>query len=237
VRLTGTADSVRLSVHDTGIGLEPHVAANLFERFRQGDSSSTRSHGGLGLGLGIVRHLVELHGGVVTASSGGHNAGSTFEVQLPIRTLNGPIAEPPHPLPSTPSLRGVTVLVVDDDRQALDFVRDTLERHGAIVVTTSSPMEAKARFKRDPPDVLLSDLVLTGEDGLELIRDIRRLDRAAGHVTAAGALTTLARTEDRRRALTAGYQMHIAKPVDPSELVSTVEWLARARVDESAGRT
>ena len=106
-------------------------------------------------------------------------------------------------------------------------MRATLEGHGAIVVTTSSAMEAKARFRRDPPDVFLSDLVLPGEDGLSLIRDIRQLDRAAGRATPAGALTALARTEDRRRALNAGYQIHVAKPVDPAELVSTVEWLAR----------
>ena len=227
VRVSATPDEVRLTVRDTGIGFRSDVAAHLFERFRQGDSSSTRKHGGLGLGLGIVRHVVELHGGTVTASSGGDNVGSTFDVRLPIRVMDAPASEAPPTLPPTPSLRGVSVLVVDNDQQALDFVRATLEGHGAIVVTTSSPMEAKARFRRDPPDVFLSDLVLPGEDGLSLIRDIRQLDRAAGRATPAGALTALARTEDRRRALNAGYQIHVAKPVDPAELVSTVEWLAR----------
>jgi CheY-like chemotaxis protein len=126
-----------------------------------------------------------------------------------------------------PSLRGVTVLVVDDDVHALDYVRATLEQYGAIVVTASSAREAKARFKRQPPDVFVSDLVMPDEDGLQLIRDIRQLDRARGRITPAAALTALARTDDRRRALTAGYQMHVAKPVDPSELVSTVERLAQ----------
>jgi signal transduction histidine kinase/ActR/RegA family two-component response regulator len=221
------AGEMRLTVRDTGIGFTPEVASHLFERFRQGDSSSTREHGGLGLGLGIVRHVVELHGGIVTASSEGEHAGSTFEVRLPLRVTAAPAAGLSHLAPSTASLRGVTVLVVDDDRQALDFVRDTLERHGAIVLTASSPKEAKARFRRDPPDVFLSDLVLTGEDGLSLIRDIRQLDDEAGRATPAGALTALARTDDRRRALTAGYQIHMAKPIEPSELVSTVEWLAQ----------
>src|SRR5262249_16748456 len=114
----------------------------------------------------------------------------------------------------------------DDDPQARAFVRSTLEQYGAVVVTAATAKEAKMRFKREPPDVFVSDLLVSDEDGLELIRDIRRLDRAAGRVTPAAALTTLARAEDRRRALTAGYQMHVTKPVDPSELVSTVERLA-----------
>jgi signal transduction histidine kinase/ActR/RegA family two-component response regulator len=234
VCVTATPEAVHVTVRDTGIGFEPNVAAHLFERFRQGDSSSTREHGGLGLGLGIVRHVVELHGGTVTASSGGEHTGSTFAVQIPIRLTDALIEESVFAVPAAPSLRGVSVLVVDDDRQALDFVRDTLERHGAIVVTAASPKEAKARFKRDPPDVFLSDLVLTGEDGLSLIRDIRQLDLESGRATPAGALTALARTDDRRRALMAGYQIHVAKPVDPSELVSTVEWLAHARVNDPA---
>jgi signal transduction histidine kinase/CheY-like chemotaxis protein len=227
VRLTSSADELRLVVSDNGIGFSPDVATHLFERFRQGDSSSTRQHGGLGLGLGIVRHVVELHGGTVTATSAGENQGSTFEVRLPIRAWEAPLVEPMNLAAPAPSLRGVTVLVVDDDVHALDYVRATLEQYGAIVVTASSAREAKARFKRQPPDVFVSDLVMPDEDGLQLIRDIRQLDRARGRITPAAALTALARTDDRRRALTAGYQMHVAKPVDPSELVSTVERLAQ----------
>jgi signal transduction histidine kinase/ActR/RegA family two-component response regulator len=234
IRLTATSEEMRLTITDTGIGFPPRVAAHLFERFRQGDSSSTREHGGLGLGLGIVRHVVELHGGTVTASSAGDNSGSTFEVVMPIRVMDAPAVEAPAAALPAPSLAGVSVLVVDDDQQALAFVRDTLERHGANVVTTSSPKEAKARFRRDPPDVLLSDLVLPGEDGLSLIRELREVDHQSGRETPAGALTALARTEDRRRALTAGYQIHVAKPVEPSELVSTVEWLAQVRRNEPA---
>ena len=211
--------------------------AHLFERFRQGDSSSTREHGGLGLGLGIVRHVVELHGGTVTASSAGENAGSTFDVRIPMRVLDAPPVElAPAPLPA-PSLRGVTVLVVDDDPQQLAFVRDTLEtpgrggRHRVIAAR-----KRKARFRRDPPDVLLSDLVLAGDDGLSLIRDIRRFDQESGRATPACALTALARTEDRRRALSAGYQVHVAKPAAASEIIKTVEWLARARAHDHAQR-
>jgi signal transduction histidine kinase/ActR/RegA family two-component response regulator len=229
-------EQVRITVRDTGIGFPPEVAAHLFERFRQGDASTTREHGGLGLGLGIVRHVVELHGGRVFAHSGGENAGSTFEVRLPARPLAAPQDQPPALTPPQPTLRGVSVLVVDEDPQQLAFVRDTLELQGAVVTTATSPKEARARFHRHPPDVLVSDMVLNGDDGLSLIREIRSLDVKAGRTTPACALTALARTEDRRRALSAGFQVHVAKPAAPSELVKTVEWLARARVNELARR-
>jgi signal transduction histidine kinase/ActR/RegA family two-component response regulator len=226
VRLESSATEVHLTVTDTGIGFQPEVAAHLFERFRQGDSSSTRQHGGLGLGLGIVRHVVELHGGTVTASSDGENRGAVFHVRLPLRLWDAPIDEPALPAAEAASLRGISVLVVDADANALDFVRSSLEQFGAVVVTASSAQEAKDRFKRERPDVLVSELVMPDGDGLQLIRDIRQLDRATGRTTPAAALTALARADDRRRALTAGYQMHLAKPVDPSELVSTIDRLA-----------
>jgi signal transduction histidine kinase/ActR/RegA family two-component response regulator len=236
VRLRAEAGTMHLTVSDTGIGFRPEVATRLFERFRQGDSSSTREHGGLGLGLAIVRHVVELHGGTVTASSGGDNAGSTFEVRMPIRVMDAPPMEIPVTLPPAPALRGVSVLVVDKDPQQLAFLRDTLERQGAVVMTASSPNEARVRLRRDPPDVLLSDMVLNGEDGLSLVRDLRRFDMESGRATPACALTALARTEDRRRALSAGFQVHVAKPAAPSEIIKTVEWLARARRSETGAR-
>jgi signal transduction histidine kinase/ActR/RegA family two-component response regulator len=226
VRLESTETELHLTVSDSGVGFGPHVAAHLFERFRQGDSSSTREHGGLGLGLGIVRHVVELHGGTVTASSHGENTGSVFRVRLPLRPWDAPLDETPQLAPEEPSLRGISVMVVDADAKALEFVRAALEQYGAVVVTARSAKEAKDRFKRAPPDVFVSDLLMPDGDGLQLIRDIRQLDRASGRITPAAALTALARTDDRRSALTAGYQMHLAKPVDPSELVSTIEWLA-----------
>jgi CheY-like chemotaxis protein len=234
VRLEADHGELRLTVTDTGIGFEPRVAANLFERFRQGDSSSTREHGGLGLGLGIVRHVVELHGGTVTASSGGDNAGSQFELRIPIRRMDAPAVEPRELAAPALALRGVSVLVVDEDLQQLAFVRDTLERQGAVVMTASSPNEARVRFRRDPPDVVLSDMALTNDDGMALIRDIRQFDQESGRATPACALTALARTEDRRRALSAGFQMHVAKPAEPTEIIKTVEWLARARRGEVA---
>jgi signal transduction histidine kinase/CheY-like chemotaxis protein len=226
VRIESTATGIELTVSDTGIGFSPEVAAHLFQRFQQADSSSTREHGGLGLGLGIVRHVVELHGGVVTAWSAGEGRGSVFRVRLPLRPWNAPIEEPPQLEPEAPSLRGISVMVVDGDAQALELVRSSLEQYGAVVVTASSAQEAKDRFRREPPDVLISDLQMPDGDGYQLIRDIRQLDLAAGRKTPAAALTALARTDDRRSALTAGYQLHLAKPIDPSELVMTIEQLA-----------
>jgi signal transduction histidine kinase/ActR/RegA family two-component response regulator len=232
IRLESTDQEMRLTVSDTGVGFRPEVAAHLFERFRQGDSSSTRQYGGLGLGLGIVRHVVELHGGTVTATSAGEDLGATFDVRLPLRPWHAPLVEPLRRMAAAPSLRGVTVLVADDDRHAREFARTTLEQSGAVVVTAASAKEAKARFRREPPDVFVSDLVMPDEDGLDLIRDIRQIDRAAGRVTPAAALTALARNDDRRRALDAGFQMHMAKPVDPAELVAAVERLAQPLVPD-----
>ena len=145
VQLDASADEVRLAVQDTGIGLRADVAAHLFERFRQGDSSSTREHGGLGLGLGIVRHIVELHGGSVRASSHGEHAGSTFEVRLPRRLMAAPVVRSHDTAKSSLALRGVTVVVVNDDRHAMEFVRQVLEPHGATVIEAGSQDAPHAR--------------------------------------------------------------------------------------------
>lgn len=230
VSLRALDHDLQLIVRDNGIGVSPDVAAHLFERFRQGNSSTTREHGGLGIGLGIVRHVVELHGGTVQASSDGAHCGSTFEVRIPIRTMTAqesPQMERRRIIPaSTELLRGVSVLLVDDDPQALDLARLALEQSGASVVTARSAHEARGSFRRRPPDVLVSDLMMPDEDGFALIRDIRRLERSSGGRVPAAALTALARSDDRQRALTAGYQMHVVKPLDPTELVNTVERLA-----------
>jgi signal transduction histidine kinase/ActR/RegA family two-component response regulator len=233
VSLQTDGDNLVLSVSDTGIGFRPEVAAHLFERFRQADSSTTRQYGGLGLGLSIVRHIVELHGGTVTASSDGEGTGSVFTVYIPIHLVQEAEMETPLQGAPSPSLRGVSVLAVDDDPQALEFVRTTLERSGAIVATAASAREGRDRFTRAPTDVILSELLMAQDDGLDFIRAIRQLDDRHGRKTPAAALTGLVRTDDRRRALNAGYQMHVAKPIDPAELVSTVERLVHTEREMS----
>jgi signal transduction histidine kinase/ActR/RegA family two-component response regulator len=220
--------NVALTVQDSGVGFAVDKAPMLFERFRQGDSSSTRSYGGLGLGLGIVRYLVEMHGGTVSAHSEGPNKGATFEVLLPHRTASVAIPESHAPVERLPLLQGVSVLVVDDDATALEFARACLEQFGASVKTASSAKEARDRLRCEPADVLLSDLRMPDEDGLQLIRDVRKLDAVRGRKTAAAAFTAMARSSDRREALEAGYQMHVTKPIDPFELAVAVEQLAKA---------
>lgn len=222
-------DDLRFVVRDTGIGFSPDVAAHMFERFRQGDSSTTREYGGLGLGLDIVRHIVELHGGTISARSDGPHTGATFEVRLPLRAAEPAALDPDSRPLQAPSLEGVSVLIVDDDPNALELARSALEQSGAKVATASSAHEARARFEHAPPDVIVSDVVMPGEDGLTLIRGIRTLEHRLGRETPAAALTALARADDRRRVLTAGFQMHAAKPIDPFELVTMVERLARRK--------
>jgi signal transduction histidine kinase/CheY-like chemotaxis protein len=218
---------VCLSVTDTGIGFTEETATFLFEHFRQGDSSTTRSYGGIGLGLGIVRHLVEMHGGTVTARSEGPQKGATFEVRFPQRISASSTPEQAPSAGHPPLLEGVSVLVVDDDRGALEFARSSLEQYGASVATATSADEARVRLRAQPPDVLLSDLRMPGEDGLQLIREVRELDAARGRHTPAAALTALVRSTDRQSALDAGYEMHVAKPIDPFELAVAVEQLMK----------
>ncbi len=229
VSLQRTGDEICVAVRDTGIGFDPHMAPLLFERFRQADSSSTRMYGGLGLGLGIVRHLAEMHGGTASARSDGPQQGATFEVRLPLRSAVDYAPQVPlHDDDRAPLLRGISVLVVDDDEAALEFARSSLEQFGAVVATAHSAEEARERLRRDPPDVLLSDLRMPDEDGLQFIRAVRQLDAERGRRTPAAALTALARTTDRQQALEAGFEVHLAKPVDPLELAATVEQLARS---------
>jgi CheY-like chemotaxis protein len=206
----------------------------VFERFRQGDGSSTRPHGGLGLGLTLVKHLVELHGGAVSAESPGLGQGATFTVKLPVSVAlvpAGVTAKPPSsparlPVASLVRLDGVRVLVIDDDLDGLTLVTEVLRRVGATVEASRSAAQGFERFVAAPPDVLISDIEMPGEDGYALMRRIRALDPTRGGRVPAIALTAYGRREDRLHAITAGFSMHVPKPVDPAELVTLVESLA-----------
>jgi signal transduction histidine kinase/ActR/RegA family two-component response regulator len=221
---------VRLRVSDTGQGIDKAVLPHIFERFRQADSTSRRGQGGLGLGLAIVRHLVDLHGGAVWAESAGEGHGATFTVELPIleSPLPGTTArdDPGEPRGPEMPLRGLRVLAVDDDADTLEVVRLVLHDNGANVLVASSVGEALAALRHSTVDVLISDLGMPGADGYDLIRQVRGFERETrGQPTPAVALTGYASDEDRSRALTAGFQMYAAKPVDPVQLV---ELTARA---------
>jgi PAS domain S-box-containing protein len=238
-KLTHTLDEAEISVTDSGIGIDPQFLPYLFERFRQADSSSTRRYGGLGLGLAIVRHVVEMHGGRVSAVSSGEGRGATFKITLPLMAnLQAPHAEV-RPLESTPAapaagtpeetiqtLDHVRVLVVEDDADTLDVLKAVLNNYGADVVTATSAREAIDTFEHWQPDVLVSDLAMPDQDGYQLIRQLRSRDPDHGGNTPAVALTAYARNEDRTRALAAGFQMHLAKPIAPRELIAALASLS-----------
>jgi signal transduction histidine kinase/ActR/RegA family two-component response regulator len=222
---------LQVIVSDTGQGIAPEVLPHVFERFRQADSSSTRSHGGLGLGLALVKHLVELHGGTVVADSPGTGHGATFVVTLPLVGASVPVdmAVPPPPTApalDTPShlvrLDGVNVLVVDDDRDSLALTDAILQAAGANVRTSISATEALSQFQRWRPDVLVSDIEMPGEDGYSLARKVRAQPADRGGLTPAIALTAYGRPQDRERCLAAGFNTHVAKPVDPGELTAII---------------
>jgi PAS domain S-box-containing protein len=220
-----------LCVADTGEGIEREFLPFMFDRFRQADATQARRHGGLGLGLSIVRQLVELHGGTVRAQSAGRGRGASFFVRLPAAAApaaldTGKARAHSGPAPGS-ELAGLKVLVVDDDRDARDLVRRFLEDGSAQVTTASSATEAAGLVKNGHFDVLVSDIGMPGEDGHALLHRIRSLDAAHGGAIPAIALTAYARPEDRVKAVRAGFQMHLAKPVEPSELVAVVASVAR----------
>jgi len=237
VRLERVNSRVEIIVADTGQGIRADLLPFVFDRFRQGDSTSTRLHGGLGLGLAIVRHLVELHGGTVMAESGGEDRGATFTVKLPLMALQAERYEsgraqastPTAPLQEAPDLAGIKVLVVDDEPDTRDMLRTMIEQLGAQVKVCASSGEALQIFHEWLPDVIVSDIEMPGEDGYQLMRRIRELAPEHGGKTPAVALTAYARTDDRMRALSAGYQMHVAKPADPIELAAVIASLASPR--------
>ena len=228
---------LQVDVIDTGEGIEPQFLPFVFDRFRQADATTTRAHGGLGLGLAIVKQLVELHGGTVRAKSGGRGTGTTFSVLLPVTVLHpDPDPEPVRRHPrgdgatvdpaACAKLAGLKVLVVDDEPDARGLVRRLLTDCHAEVMVAGSAAEAMRKLERDVPDVLVSDIGMPGEDGYALIRRVRELPDGEGGDVPAIALTAYARAEDRVKVLTAGYHMHLAKPVEPAELITVVASLA-----------
>ncbi len=222
-------DAVEIEVSDNGRGIRPEFLPRVFDRFRQEDATTTRGFGGLGLGLAIVRHIVELHGGTVAAESPGEGLGATFRVRLPahaaaVRGARIPDAGTTAAHAAT-TLAGVSVLVVDDEPDACELARAILATVGASVACASSAAAALAQLSAGTPDVLLSDIAMPGTDGYELIRLLRR----RGETLPAVALTAFARSEDRVRALSAGFNHFIAKPIDAEELIAVVEAAVRDR--------
>ena len=233
IHLQRIRSHVEIIVRDTGQGIRAEVLPHVFDRFRQGDSTSTRSHGGLGLGLALVRSLVELHGGTVTAESPGEGSGATFVVKLPIMLAgadSGParveIVGTSAKRPGGEPLAGLRVLVVDDDPTAVELNSELLARAGAEVRGCGTAAEALETIPRWRPDVLISDIEMPGLDGYGLLREIRALGGDRGGQTPAVAVSAYSRPEDRIRSLRAGFNTHVSKPVEPSELTAIVASLA-----------
>ena len=227
VEATGPDAVVRVA--DTGEGMSASFLPLAFERFRQGDSTTTRSHHGLGLGLYIVRHLVALHGGRVRAASAGRSMGSVFTMTIPLLETALPAVSEPE-IPADAGIRaGLRVLVVDDDDDTREALRLILKQSGLHVETAGSASEALERLQSLRPDVLLSDIAMPGEDGLALIRRVRALPAEQGGAVAAAALTAYASPAEREAAIRAGFDWHVAKPVDPPELLQVIGALSQRR--------
>ncbi|HET8781380.1 MAG TPA: ATP-binding protein [Pyrinomonadaceae bacterium] len=234
VKVQRVDSHVEVVVSDSGIGISKDFLPHVFDRFRQADASTTRIHGGLGLGLSIVHQLVDLHGGTVSVQSEGEGKGATFTITLPFVGVinNQQDAEPAHApeevitLEGLPSLNGLKVLVVDDEADTRELIREVLKECGSEVITSGSVEEALIALEEHKPDILISDLGMPDEDGYSLISKIRALpSERGGHIPAA-ALTAYARAEDRMRVLRSGFQFHLPKPVDSAELVTVVASLA-----------
>ena len=235
VRLEARGSEVRIVVHDTGGGIRREFLPYVFDRFRQEDTTEARSHGGLGLGLAIVRHLVELHNGSIDAESPGEGQGATFTVTLPaLSTAETPVLEPAPPtagrsavLDEPPTLKGLRVLVVDDDLNARDLFTRMLEQYDARVTAVASAGAALTALERWKPHVLVSDIAMPEESGYVLMRKIRSLSPEQGGMVPALALTAYAGASDVKLALSAGFSAHAAKPIDPVGLALAVADLAR----------
>jgi CheY-like chemotaxis protein len=237
VRLARVNSHVEVSVADTGIGIAPEFLPHVFERFRQADATIRREQGGLGLGLSIARQLAEMHGGTIEAASGGLGQGSTFTLKVPVMIVH-PVAEdeterihPRAPGGAQPipfgDLHGVHVLAVDDDPDAVNLVAELLEAAGARVSTAACAEDALRMMDNEPPQVLVTDLGMPRIDGFQLIERVRGHHNPVVRRLPAAALTAYARSDDRVKALRAGFQIHLAKPIDPAELVSAIAALAQ----------
>ncbi|MEG3991054.1 ATP-binding protein [Microcoleus sp. S28C3] len=233
IRLERVNSHVEITVSDTGPGISSDFLPFVFDRFRQHDSTTTRSYGGLGLGLAIVRQLVELHGGTVTVVSPGIGQGTSFTVKLPVMIIHPPASDPERlnsiveadaRVEASPTLEGLQILVVDDEADALELLSTILQKYGADVIAVASVKEALTVIETATrsPDVLVSDIGMPDEDGYSLIRKLRQLEAQRGGRLPAIALTAYARNDDRRQALLAGFQMHLTKPVDAADLVAVV---------------
>jgi CheY-like chemotaxis protein/two-component sensor histidine kinase len=242
VRLERAGAFARIQVIDSGHGIGREFLPRVFERFRQADSSSTRAYGGLGIGLALVKSLVELQGGRVSAESAGDDKGATFTIDLPLAGSPPETAAPPEaPAAETwgkrRALAGIRVLIVDDDADLRDMLQSLLERHGACVTAAGSAAEALGALESSMPDVLLSDVAMPGASGYDLMRKVAA--RPGGCVLPAAALSAFSREQDRQQALAAGFRMHLAKPIAPDALVAAVAGLAGRAVtsDSEASRT
>jgi CheY-like chemotaxis protein len=230
-----TGETIQIIVSDNGEGIEPDFLPFVFDRFRQADSSSTRKHNGLGLGLAIVRHLTELHGGSVSVTSEGHGKGATFTVTLPLSLI---VEQSVKPLKEKTNghkpqenakaeLRGIRVLIVDDDADTCEMLTFALNLLGAEAQASKSVSEAFTSIAQWKPDILLTDINMPGEDGYSLINKLRTSTPKKGANIPAIALTALARPEDTEQALSAGFQLHLSKPVDIEELAEAIVNLAK----------
>jgi CheY-like chemotaxis protein len=232
LRLDRVGGNLRLRVADSGHGIKPNFLPFVFDRFRQADSTSTRSYGGLGIGLTIVRHIVQLHNGTVHAESLGEGCGATFTIILPAPTGTGApdgscdsaASEAGSDL-EAPDLQGVHVLLIDDEADAREVVGEILRRRHARVSAAGSVKEALAIIESGKPHIIISDIAMPEQDGFDFIRILRQLAPDKGGMVPAVALTAYARDEDRLRSLTAGFQAHLTKPVSPTELAITVAQL------------
>jgi signal transduction histidine kinase/ActR/RegA family two-component response regulator len=237
VSVAAVGSNVEVVVADTGLGIDAEFLPRVFDRFTQNDSSSTRQARGLGLGLSIARQLVELHGGSIRVESAGAGRGTTFTARFPRSSVAATPLDPRAYSQADriagqeegPDLKGTRVLVVEDDDDARGMIEKVLEIQGATVKTVASAREALDILGRERVDVLLSDIEMPGTDGYQLIKELRLRPSQQGGSVPAAALTAYARTEDRLRALRAGFQLHLAKPVQPSELVTVVGSLAARR--------